>query len=109
MQNFGGQTKCIMGNVGMANRQKQTKGTKSRSLPWFSSRFRLLFRSLHCTGSVKPADDVHMVSGCTVAPMAYFYIVVFSYVQITQLDIVQLHIPSISLKYTSQFLHYYTM
>ena len=32
---------------------------------------------VHCTGPVKPADDVHMVSGCTVAPVAYFYIVVF--------------------------------
>ena len=32
-------------------------------------------RSLH--GSRETADDVHMVSGCTVAPMAYFYIVVF--------------------------------
>ena len=29
---------------------------------------------VHCTGPVKPAEDV---SGCTVAPMAYFYIVVF--------------------------------
>ena len=32
-----------------------------------------------------------------------------SYVKITKLDIVQLHIPSISLKYTSQFLHYYNI
>ena len=32
---------------------------------------------VHCMGPVKPADDVHLVSGCTVAPMAYFYIVVF--------------------------------
>ena len=32
---------------------------------------------VHCTGPVKPADDLHMVSGCPVAPMAYFYIVVF--------------------------------
>ena len=55
---------------------------------------------VHCTGPVKPADDVHMVSGCTVAPMAYFYIYIY---------IVQLHIPSISLKYNSQFLQYYNI
>ena len=35
---------------------------------------------VHFTGLVKPADDVHMVSGCTVAPMAYFFIVVFQIV-----------------------------
>ena len=32
-------------------------------------------RSLH--GTRETADDVHTVSGCTVAHMAYFYIVVF--------------------------------
>ena len=32
---------------------------------------------VRCTGLVKPADDVHKVSGCTVPPMAFFYIVVF--------------------------------
>ena len=27
---------------------------------------------VHCSGHVKQTDNVHMVSGCTEAPMAYF-------------------------------------
>ena len=72
----GGQTKCIMGNVEMANGQEK-KG-------YVVSVIALVFVSVSSsvsfvqrTGLVKPADDVHMVSGYTVAPTAYFYIYCF--------------------------------
>ena len=61
-----------MGNVEMSNRQKQRKGTKSRSLALVFVSVSSSVPFVHCTGPVKPANGVHMVSGCIFSSYGLF-------------------------------------
>ena len=77
MQNFWGANKVYYGQCGNGKETKAKKGYQVAVIALVFVSVSSSVPSVHCTGPVKPADNAHMVSGCTVAPMAYFYIVVF--------------------------------